>query len=221
MKINIFAALILVAAICGCSKDNAGQDPEYQFTERKWIELTKSQQEIVSKGNGFAFNLFAALNKAEGDKEVFISPFSMEAALCMLSNGAKGDTYSQIVNAMGYKGLSKEEVNSTYGLLTTALLNADNSVPIGQRVCEGIPIIEGYGEGMSQPRHGFRDTDDSFSVRHVKIKRFDIRVSEGHRVGVCQYIRACLFDGCNAVPFGDAEIEYRIEQRAYVLYGSI
>ena len=127
MKKHIFAALILVAAICGCSKDNAGKDPEYQFTERQWIELTKSQQDIVNRGNGFAFDLFAAINKAEADKEVFISPFSMEAALCMLSNGAKGDTYSQIVNAMGYKGLSKEEVNSTYGLLTTALLNADNS----------------------------------------------------------------------------------------------
>lgn len=154
MKINIFAALILVAAICGCSKDNAGQDPEYQFTERKWIELTKSQQEIVSKGNGFAFNLFAALNKAEGDKEVFISPFSMEAALCMLSNGAKGDTYSQIVNAMGYKGLSKEEVNSTYGLLTTALLNADNSTKfsIANALWVGreFPVLKSFSNTLSE-----------------------------------------------------------------------
>ena len=154
MKKHIFAALILVAAICGCSKDNAGKDPEYQFTERKWIELTKSQQDIVNRGNGFAFDLFAAINKAEADKEVFISPFSMEAALCMLSNGAKGDTYSQIVNAMGYKGLSKEEVNSTYGLLTTALLNADNSTKfsIANALWVGreFPVLKSFSNTLSE-----------------------------------------------------------------------
>lgn len=154
MKKHIFAALILVAAICGCSKDNAGKDPEYQFTERQWIELTKSQQDIVNRGNGFAFDLFAAINKAEADKEVFISPFSMEAALCMLSNGAKGDTYSQIVNAMGYEGLSKEEVNSTYGLLTTALLNADNSTKfsIANALWVGreFPVLKSFSNTLSE-----------------------------------------------------------------------
>lgn len=154
MKKHIFAALILVAAICGCSKDNAGKNPEYQFTERQWIELTKSQQEVVDKGNGFAFNFFAAVNKAEFDKEVFISPFSMEAALCMLSNGAKGDTYSQIVSALGYKGLSKEEVNSTYRLLTTALLNADNSTKFSIAnalwVGRDFPVLKSFSSTLSE-----------------------------------------------------------------------
>ncbi len=127
MKTHLFAAFILLAAVCGCSKDGAGKDPQYNFTERQSINLTRSQQDIVNRGNAFAFDLFAAVCKADADKEVFISPFSLEAALCMLCNGAKGETYSQIVNAMGYNGLSKEEVNDTYGILTGALLKADNS----------------------------------------------------------------------------------------------
>lgn len=127
MKTHIFAAFILLAAIYGCSKDGAGKDPQYNFTERQSINLTKSQQDIVNRGNDFALNLFSAICKADADKEIFISPFSLEAALCMLCNGAKGDTYTQIVDAMGFQGLSKEEVNSTYGLLIDALLKADNS----------------------------------------------------------------------------------------------
>ena len=78
----------------------------------------------------------------------------MEAALCMLSNGAKGDTYSQIVNAMGYKGLSKEEVNSTYGLLTTALLNADNSTKfsIANALWVGreFPVLKSFSNTLSE-----------------------------------------------------------------------
>ena len=119
--------MILAAAACGCSKGDAYNDPQYQFSERQSISLTKSQQDIVDRGNDFALNLFSAICKADDDMEIFISPFSLEAALCMLCNGAKGDTYTQIVDAMGLTGLSKEEVNATYRILTTALLSADNT----------------------------------------------------------------------------------------------
>lgn len=127
MRKHIFAILILAAAICGCSKGDADKNPQYKFTERQRISLTESQQDIVNRGNGFAFKLFSAICKADSDKEIFISPFSLEAALCMLCNGAKGDTYTQIVDAMGYQGLSKEEVNNTYNILIKALLKADNT----------------------------------------------------------------------------------------------
>lgn len=117
----------MVAGICACSKDGDPQKQKIQFTERQEIQLTKSQQDIVNKGNGFAFKLFGEIYKSEADKEVFISPFSMEAALSMLCNGAEGSTFTEIENALGYKGFSKDEINGTYRLLTEALLKADNT----------------------------------------------------------------------------------------------
>ena len=130
MKKHILAILVLVVTVCSCSKMSSNQDGKIVFDERVPIVLSKSQQEIVNQGNGFAFDFFRQLCKIEADKEVFISPFSLQAAFCMLCNGAKGDTYTQIVDAMGFQGMSKEEVNNTYKLLTNALLNADSSTKL-------------------------------------------------------------------------------------------
>ena len=130
MKKQILVFLVLITAVCSCSKSNSDNDQRYQFSERVPIVLSKSQQEIVNQGNGFAFDFFRELCKLEKDKEVFISPFSLQAAFCMLCNGAKGETYTQIVDALGLNGMSKEEVNNTYKILTNALLNADSSTKL-------------------------------------------------------------------------------------------
>ena len=127
MRKYIFAILILASTLCACSKDMAAPDDGIKFEERHDIALTKTQQEIVKKGNAFAFNFFAEICKADTDKEIFISPFSLEAALSMLCNGASGNTFTEIENALGYKGFTKSEINGTYRKLTEALLSADSS----------------------------------------------------------------------------------------------
>ena len=154
MKKHIFAIIALVVAVCSCSKSNSDNDQQYQFSERQAIVLTKNQQDIVNQGNGFAFDFFRQLCKIESDKEVFISPFSLQAAFCMLCNGAKGETYTQIVNAMGLNGMSKEEVNNTYKLLTKALLNADSSTKLSISNALwanlGFPILPSFSTTLSE-----------------------------------------------------------------------
>ena len=166
MKKHIFAVLILAVAVLGCSKDNAGKDPQYNFTERQSINLTRSQQDIVNRGNAFAFDLFAAICKADADKEIFISPFSLQAALSMLCNGAAGDTYGQIVDALGYEGCSKAEVNRTYNLLISALLKADASTKLSIAnalwVNRQFPILPSFSSTLSA-EYGARVENLDFS----------------------------------------------------------
>ena len=154
MKKHILAIIALVVAVCSCGKNYPDRDGKIVFDERVPIVLSRSQQEIVNQGNGFAFDFFRELCKLEKDKEVFISPFSLQAAFCMLCNGAKGETYTQIVNAMGLNGMSKEEVNNTYKLLTKALLNADSSTKLSISNALwanlGFPILPSFSTTLSE-----------------------------------------------------------------------
>lgn len=124
---HIIAFFTMALAVCACGMNYPDPEGKVVFDERVDIVLTRQQQSIVSKGNGFAFDFFAQICKEEADQEIFISPFSLEAALCMLCNGAGGDTYAQIATMLGYEGLDKDEINATYKLLISALLGADSS----------------------------------------------------------------------------------------------
>lgn len=169
MKKHIFAILAIALTVCSCSKSNSDNDPQYQFPERVPIVLSRSQQEIVNQGNSFAFDFFRELCKLEKDKEVFISPFSLQAAFCMLCNGAKGDTYTQIVDAMGFQGMSKDEVNNTYKILTSALLSADSSTKLSianALWANQFPILQSFSSTLSQ-NYGARVESFDFSSREA------------------------------------------------------
>ena len=89
------------AVLADCEKSPSSP----KLKERKDIVLTKSQKEVFSKGNTFAFNLLKEVYPRDTKQEVFISPLSMSCALSMLSNGASGKTFSEIANALYFKGI--------------------------------------------------------------------------------------------------------------------
>ena len=127
---RILTAILCAAAVCACSKGDSSPVAEEQipeFQERHDIILTKSQQALVDSGNSFAFEFLKALHPLEDGQEVFISPFSLQTAFSMLSNGAAGETLSQMAAAIGYGGYSADEINSTYKILLSELYGADNS----------------------------------------------------------------------------------------------
>ncbi len=93
--------LMAFAVLADCEKSPSSP----KLKERKDIVLTKSQKEVFSKGNTFAFNLLKEVYPRDTKQEVFISPLSMSCALSMLSNGASGKTFSEIANALYFKGI--------------------------------------------------------------------------------------------------------------------
>jgi len=104
---------------------------------------------IVSANNTFGFHLYAALTKANAtalhanslqptaalmeakeNQNVFISPLSIEFCLAMVANGAKGNTYTQIAQTLGWRNMPLEEVNAGFQTLTKRLLSSDPKVQL-------------------------------------------------------------------------------------------
>ena len=105
-------------------------EPFLVFDERKDIELEASQAQLFQANVPFAVNFFKEVYAREDKQEVMVSPFCVESAMCMLANGAKGETYNQIINTLGYSGYSIAEVNAAYHALLTGLQNVDHSATL-------------------------------------------------------------------------------------------
>ena len=109
--------------LAGCHGNGNGD-----FPERQYIGLTRSESEVVNTGNGFAFDLYREVAAENDGKNLFLSPLSAQAALIMAANGAKGDTYNQIVKAIGFENYSADDVNSTFRKIIFGLQTVDTSV---------------------------------------------------------------------------------------------
>ena len=112
-----------LAMLAGCHGNGNGD-----FPERQYIGLTRSESEVVNTGNGFAFDLYREVAAENDGKNLFLSPLSAQAALIMAANGAKGDTYNQIVKAIGFENYSADDVNSTFRKIIFGLQTVDTSV---------------------------------------------------------------------------------------------
>jgi serpin B len=85
--------------------------------------------EVAANTSNFAFNFFNALQKTQpGTDNIFVSPLSLHMDLGMLLNGANGETYTQLQNAMNLNGLSISDINQAYQTLLQDLPKADNLV---------------------------------------------------------------------------------------------
>jgi serine protease inhibitor len=119
--------LIIMALMAGCSKDKPAKNRELVQ-----ISLTSNQKSLVSSNNAFGFDIFRTLNKNENsDKNIFISPLSLSLALAMTSNGANGDTRTEMQNTLRFPDLSAEEINIYFQTLSNTLLDLDPTVKLG------------------------------------------------------------------------------------------
>lgn len=116
----------LMGLAAGCDPVQQGATAE----EAVPIVLTKGQQAVLAGGNDFAFDLLRACYAENGGGNLFLSPMGVSIVCSMLANGAAGQTYEEIVAAIGQKGLSLKEVNSCYQTLVTALVKADPGVKL-------------------------------------------------------------------------------------------
>lgn len=97
--------------------------------EFKPIVLTKAQSEVLVKGNDFGFKLLRETIAENGiENNIFLSPLGVTIVSSMLANGAAGATYDEIVETIGMKGLSLDQVNSCYSTLVSGLYKADVAV---------------------------------------------------------------------------------------------
>ncbi|TJZ60052.1 serpin family protein [Sphingobacterium olei] len=123
----IFATLVLFSS---CEKK------DIPFDERN-LELTAAEKQLVDLNNEFAFDMMAQLSgNITANENLFFSPLSVGAALTMTSNGAKGETLSQMQKALNMDGIDAELVNAYYKKLITDLpyLNAKTNIEIANSI---------------------------------------------------------------------------------------
>jgi serpin B len=85
---------------------------------------------LVAANTRFGFKLFSEIAKQDAGKNVFLSPFSVAAALAMTYNGACGKTQRAMADALELKGMSLQEINEANAALRAALESIDPQVQL-------------------------------------------------------------------------------------------
>ncbi len=136
-----FAALSMLCIFASCESDETSS-PQPQ--PRKDVILTRTEQEMLDKGNDFAFRFFNQVCKTENEKpNLFVSPLSATLCLSMVANGAAGNTLEEMNAALGFSEYSLEEMNNYNQKLVSALLDLDNTTRLG--IANSIWIKQGFG----------------------------------------------------------------------------
>lgn len=142
MKRIIGFALMGAWMLSACNNDEGAGNGDFGQTEFQPIELNVTEQAMAEGQTGFAYSLFAALNQNRRGENLLVSPFNLQCALGMLSNGAVGETRDEIVRAMGLDGYPQDEVNAYFQKLIQGMngvnpyisVQTSNSVWVNQRV---------------------------------------------------------------------------------------
>lgn len=96
------------------------------------IELNANEKEMATRQGDFASTLSLELYRQLGEKtdNWMVSPFSLQCALGMLSNGATGETREEILHALGLSQYSQEEVNAYFRKLIEGLSTVNSAIAV-------------------------------------------------------------------------------------------
>lgn len=128
-----FMAAVMMGAMSSCSSSEPEIIPTSNEGEENYAPQLIADGEVLAqaadfdtKFNGnaqfltlagktdFAVNL--AKQVGEREENFFVSPLSVQMVYTILANGAQGDTYDEITEAVGLKGLNKDQLRE-YGKL--------------------------------------------------------------------------------------------------------
>ena len=121
---DLFVALFAAVVIAGAAAEDG---------DRRGIEITEEEAEPQNApgraANAFAVDLYARLAAEDGN--VFVSPFSVHAALAMTYAGARGQTAEQMATTLHVAGT--DNVHTAYGQVLKRL-NAPPKIGLHRRV---------------------------------------------------------------------------------------
>ena len=97
------------------------------------IELNATEKEMAAQQGDFASTLSLELCRQLGGEKMdnwLVSPFSLQCALGMLSNGANGETREEILHTLGLSQYSQEEVNAYFKKLIEGLHTVNSAITV-------------------------------------------------------------------------------------------
>ena len=97
------------------------------------IDLNATEKEMAAQQGDFASTLSLELCRQLGGEKTdnwLVSPFSLQCALGMLSNGAAEETHDEILYALGLSQYSQEEVNAYFKKLIEGLHTVNSAITV-------------------------------------------------------------------------------------------
>ena len=128
MKQMLLLGMLLCLPFVACNDDVEGPvSPTLQP-----LELNANEKEMATRQGDFASTLSLELYRQLGEKtdNWMVSPFSLQCALGMLSNGANGETREEILHALGLSQYSQEEVNAYFRKLIEGLSTVNSAIAV-------------------------------------------------------------------------------------------
>lgn len=129
LSVALLAAGSLLAA-CGALFIPQDDTPQEENVPAVPIELTKADAGIRDASNASGLDIFSRLYAVRNGKDVSFSPLSLSLAFAMAAEGAEGDTYNEIGDALGWGEATREELGSFYKKMTEGLVKADPKVSL-------------------------------------------------------------------------------------------
>ena len=133
---------LLLLATAGCLESPTDPSGRVNEITRLPRALSAAETEVIGASNRFAFSLLAQANRPSTN--LFLSPLSASMALGMTMNGAAGETWNQMRDVLGFRGLAEEKINAAYESLLELLVGLDPAVEtaLGNSVWtrEGFPV---------------------------------------------------------------------------------
>lgn len=109
-RVLLLLTLLVVLCAAGCRERSSGVSqarvPSYTPPD------TKPDARIIAAQERFTCRLLEKLHQREPDRNLFFSPLSLNLALGMLANGARGETLAAVQKAVEWQGLTVEEINA-------------------------------------------------------------------------------------------------------------
>jgi len=124
MKKKTFFSLLTFAMLFAISCESPYEPPQ-KIEPAQPIEMPAALTTRIAQGNEFAFNLFNKILQTTDDKNVFISPLSVDFALGMTLNGTNGETRDEMKRVLQHSGLTSSQINEYYRIMLDALPSID------------------------------------------------------------------------------------------------
>ena len=125
---NLFILLLFSVTCLFYACDNTltvVETPILPIKPAQSIDIPVALAPRISQGNMFAFDLFYKILQTTNEKNVFISPLSVDFALGMTLNGANSITKQEMKNVLHHSGLTDTQINEYYQLMLNTLPSID------------------------------------------------------------------------------------------------
>lgn len=122
--VALLSVLVILAVGCGRGQREDGSGPSPRASRRGRVKaaVPSGQARALAQGaNSLGFSLYNALAPEQPDRNLFISPVSLQTALCMTYNGAAGKTAGEMGRMMGLGEQMVAQVNSAAAELLKSL----------------------------------------------------------------------------------------------------